>query len=212
MSATRQVVPDTGIYTSPVPKLWTDTIDEHRHAVREAIVDTAARLVSERGIASVRMSEIAKQTGIGRATLYKYFPDVQSILFAWHDRHVADHLGHLTALRDRPGDPWRRLTSVLEAYALMSYHRKDGGAEVAALVHQQDQVAQAQQQLIDLVHGLLTGVGSTGRLRDDVPAQELASYCIHALAAATTVPSEAAVRRLVAVTLAGLRPSGAARP
>lgn len=34
---------------------------------------------------------------------------------------------------------------------------------------------------------------------------ELASYCLHALAAASSLPSKTSVRRLVAVTPAGLR-------
>jgi hypothetical protein len=34
----------------------------------------------------------------------------------------------------------------------------------------------------------------------------LAGYCLHALTAANGLPSKAAVDRLVAVTLAGLRP------
>jgi hypothetical protein len=45
----------------------------------------------------------------------------------------------------------------------------------------------------------------TGDLRDDVAPDELAGYCLHALAAASSLPSKAAVRRLVTVTLAGLR-------
>lgn len=52
---------------------------------------------------------------------------------------------------------------------------------------------------------LLTEGAATGDLRDDVAPDELASYCLHALTAAGTLPSEAAVRRLVKVTLAGLR-------
>ncbi len=36
--------------------------------------------------------------------------------------------------------------------------------------------------------------------------EELANYCLHALAAAQTLTSREAVRRLVEVTLAGLRP------
>jgi hypothetical protein len=47
----------------------------------------------------------------------------------------------------------------------------------------------------------------TGQLRDDVAPDELASYCLHALTAATGLPSKAAVHRLVTVMLAGLRPS-----
>jgi AcrR family transcriptional regulator len=192
-----------------VPKLWNETIEAHRHAVREAILDTAWALATEHGLTSVKMSQIAKRTGIGRATLYKYFPDVEAILLAWHQRHVAGHLEHLAELRDQPGDAGERLKAVLEAYALISQHREHHGAELAALLHRGEHVARAQQQLIDLIRDLLTEVAETGELRDDVSPDELASYCLHALTAASSLPSEAAVRRLVTVTLAGLRPPAA---
>lgn len=58
-----------------------------------------------------------------------------------------------------------------------------------------------------MLKDLLTKAAAAGHVRDDVAPGELASYCLHALAAAGSLPSEAAVRRLVTVTLAGLRPS-----
>jgi hypothetical protein len=58
-----------------------------------------------------------------------------------------------------------------------------------------------------LIRDLLTEVAEAGALRDDVAPGELASYCLHALTAASSLSSKAAVRRLVKVTLAGLRPS-----
>ena len=191
-----------------VPKLWTETIDAHRHTVREAILDTTWALVTEHGLLSVTMSQIAEKTGIGRATLYKYFPDVEAILLAWHQRHVTGHLEHLAELRDQPGDPGERLEAVLHAYALIAYRRGRHGTELSALLHRGEHVAAAQQQLNQLIRDLLTEVAETGGLREDVPPDELASYCLHALTAASGLPSEAAVRRLVTVTLAGLgRPS-----
>jgi len=57
----------------------------------------------------------------------------------------------------------------------------------------------------DLIRGLLTEAAQAGDVRGDVTAEELASCCRHAFAAAGSLPSEAAVRRLVAVTLSGLR-------
>jgi AcrR family transcriptional regulator len=192
-----------------VPRLWNETIEAHRHAVREAILDTTWALATEHGLTSVKMSQIAKDTGIGRATLYKYFADVEAILFAWHQRHVAGHLDHLAELRDQPGDAGERLEAVLDAYALICHHREHHGTELAALLHRGEHVARAQQQLIDLIRDLLTEVAEAGRLRDDVAPDELASYCLHALTAASSLPSEAAVRRLVTVTLAGLRPRAA---
>jgi AcrR family transcriptional regulator len=191
-----------------VPKLWNETIDAHRRAVREATLDTTAALVAEHGLASVTMSQIAEKTGIGRATLYKYFPDVEAVLVAWHQRHVTAHVEHLAEVRDQAGDAGERLKAVLEAYALISHHREHHGSELAALLHRGEHVARAQQQLIDLFRDLLTEGAETGDVRNDVAPDELASYCLHALTAASSLPNKAAVRRLVTVTLAGLRPEG----
>ena len=190
-----------------MPKLWTETIDAHRRTVREAILDTTWALVVERGLLSVTMSQIAETTGIGRATLYKYFPDVEAILSACHQRHVADHLGRLAELANEPRDADERLAAVLEAYALISHHRgRSGTEELGALLHRGEHVDRAEQQIVDLIRDLLVEVAVAGRLREDVAADELANFCLHALAAASSLPSEPAVRRLVTVTMAGLRP------
>ena len=128
-----------------MPKLWTDTVAEHRQAVREATLDAAARLVAERGLTSVTMSAIATEAGIGRATLYKYFPDVEAILVAWHERQVGGHLEDLARIRDQ-APPGQQLEAVLEAYALMTRERPHG-TELATLLHQGEHVARAHHQL-----------------------------------------------------------------
>jgi AcrR family transcriptional regulator len=190
-----------------VPKLWTETIEAHRREMREAILDTTAALVDEHGLRSVTMSQIAEETGIGRATLYKYFPDVEAILFAWHERQISGHLGYLAEVRDQAGDAGTRLEAVLEAYALIS-HESQGhyDTELTAFLHRGEQVPRARQQLGDMIRDLLIEGAKAGDLRDDVAPDELASYCLHALAASSSLRSKAAVRRLVTVTLAGLRP------
>jgi AcrR family transcriptional regulator len=187
-----------------MPRLWTETIEEHRRAVRDATLDTAAALVAAHGLRSVTMSQIAEATGIGRATLYKYFPDVESILAAWHERQVRAHLEQLFALRDRDGDARERLAAILEAYALIQHEHH--GSELAALLHHGEHVARAQQHLGQLVQELLSKAAADGFVRDDIAPDELATYCLHALTAGSSLRSKAAVRRLVAVTLAGLRP------
>jgi AcrR family transcriptional regulator len=188
-----------------MPKLCNETNAAPPAAVRDAILETTWALVDEHGLRSVTMSQIAEKTGIGRATLYKYFPDVEAILLAWHERHVTGHLEHLAEVRDQAGDARERLEAVLEAYALIEHKRH--ATELAALLHRDEHVARAQQQLTDMIRDLLTEGAESGDLRDDVGPEELASYCLCALAAASSLPSKAAVRRLVTVTLAGLRPS-----
>jgi AcrR family transcriptional regulator len=194
-----------------VPKLWNDTIEEHRQAVREATLDATAALVAEDGLLSVTMSRIAEETGVGRATLYKYFPDVEAILLAWHERQINGHLEALAEVRDQAGDATERLEAVLEAYAVLS-HESHGhhDTELAAFLHRDHQVARAQHHLHSMIRDLVTEGARIGSLRDDVAPDELASYCLHALAAASGLRSKAAVRRLVAVTLTGLQPPSGA--
>jgi AcrR family transcriptional regulator len=192
-----------------MPKLWKETIEAHRREAREAILDTTAALVAEHGLRSVTMSQIAEETGVGRATLYKYFPGVEAILLAWHERQITGHLEYLADIRNEAGDAGERLEAVLEAYALIS-HEAHGhhNTELAAFLHRDEQVARAEHQLRAMLRDLLTEAAETGNVRGDVAPAELANYCLHALAAASGLPSKPAVRRLVSVTLAGLRARG----
>jgi AcrR family transcriptional regulator len=154
------------------------------------------------------MTEIAQQTGITRATLYKYFPDVEAILAAWNQRNIARHLAQLTETAAQPGTPGQRLQAVLEAYAAQISHRRPyHGTELAALVHRGEHMATAQQQLRDFLADLLTEAAKAGDVRDDMDPRELAGYCLHALTAAGTLPSADAASRLVTLTMAGLRPA-----
>jgi hypothetical protein len=121
--------------------------------------------------------------------------------------HRTDPPRRLVELRDQAGHAGERLEAVLEAYALISHesHGHNDGA-LATLLHRGEQVARAQQELRAMIQDLLTEGAEAGEVRDDVAADELANYCLHALEGASSVPSKAAVRRLVTVTLAGLRP------
>jgi AcrR family transcriptional regulator len=194
-----------------VPKLWTDTIEEHRRAVQDATLDATAALVAEHGLSSVTMSRIAAQAGIGRATLYKYFPDVETILLAWHERQVARHLRELAEVRDA-AEPGAQLEAVLQAYALIQHQHRHHGTDPAVLLHQGEHVARARHQLHAFISDLLAQAAKAGQIRDDVPPGELASYCLHALTAASSLPTQAAARRLACITLAGLRPDGLPTP
>ncbi len=188
-----------------MPRLWSETIDTHRRAVHEAILDTAAALVRDSGAASVTMSAIAEGAGIGRATLYKYFPDVDAVLAAWHERQVGRHLDQLVAVRDRKGNGIEGLRAVLEAVAMLS-HSGRGGGTTAAHLHDAAHMTHARQRLSGFLQELLAECAAAGDVRVDVPTAELAAYCSAALTAATAIRSRAGVRRLVDVTLAGLRP------
>jgi AcrR family transcriptional regulator len=188
-----------------MPKLWSETVESHRLEVREAILDAVGQLVMSRGLLAVSMSAVAEATNIGRATLYKYFPDVEEVLTAWHERHVSRHLAELTALRDQGGHPSARLRKVLMAYGhICQQRRRHGAGEMAGVLHRTERVQTLQCQLVELVAELVRDAAAEGVVRADVPAQELAAFAIHALGAADDVSSDAALKRLVDLVWSGL--------
>lgn len=191
-----------------MPRLWTETIESHRREVRDAILETTAKLAAEQGVLSVTMSQIAEETGIGRATLYKYFPDVEAILLAWHEKHIQHHLDRLAGLLhgvDKPGD---RLEAVLEAYAFIQYElRSVHGTELGSFLHRDEHVADTRHKLHGFVRRLIADAAAAGTVRQDVGPDELAVYCLHALGASASMRSKGAVSRLVSVTLDALRTS-----
>jgi len=169
----------------------------------DQIVVAAASRPSTRGLLAVTMSDIAEATGIGRATLYKYFPDVEMILSAWHQRHVEAHL-ELRRIQERTADPVTRLQAVLARYAdICRKRRRHGDDELVAVLHRSTQVRKLQRQLLDLISGLVADAAGAGAIRQDVPAEELASYCVHALAAAGD-SSTTAIDRLLDVVWTGI--------
>ena len=174
----------------------------HRRAVRDAVLDATADLVAEHGL-TLTMSDIAGRAGIGRATLYRHFADVDAVLTAWHERQIAEHLQQLAQVRDRAGGPADRLAAVLAAYAGLSRHRH--GGEPAARLHRGEHMTGTRARLHTFLADLIAEAARAGAVRADVPAAELADYALGALSAAAGAASEAAVHRLVAVTLAGLR-------
>jgi AcrR family transcriptional regulator len=101
--------------------------------VSDAILDATADLAASEGLSAVTMSRIAEDAGIGRATLYKYFADIQQILIAWHRRQIDSHLEQLAAVRTSAADPGEALRAVLLAYGEIIRTRH--GHALASLLH-----------------------------------------------------------------------------
>lgn len=179
-----------------MPKLWTDTVATHREEVRQAVLDAAGQLVARDGLWAVSMSRLAEAAGIGRATLYKYFADVEEVLAAWHARQVSAHLADLAAVAGA-GTPVARLRAVLERYAQICVQRSRHGGDVAAALHRAPGIDDQHRQLQDLITDLIEEAASAGTVRADVPAEQLAGFCLAALNAAGTATSPDVVVQLV---------------
>lgn len=56
---------------------------------RQAILDAAVDLIIEKGFRATSMRAIARQAGVGDATVYNYFPTKESIFYAYYEGRFA---------------------------------------------------------------------------------------------------------------------------
>ena len=176
---------------------WDHTVDMHRAAQREAIATAAWALAQEHGPLAITMSQVAEAAGVSRPTLYKYFPDVVSMLTAHHRKHVEAHVAELACIVGGLGGPGERLERLVVAYAEICHHRAPhGSAEVDRLVHTPFELGAAESQLVDLFARAIREVDPG---RGDLTPRALAAFAVRALGAAADVPRTKvpAVARLV---------------
>jgi AcrR family transcriptional regulator len=185
-------------YPRGVPKLWRETVEEHRRDVRAAILETAWTLAGERGLRGVTMGAVAGRSGIARATLYKYFSGVDEILIAAHADHVTQHLTQLEAARAGAASAGEGLHGMLAGYARICFHRgKTAPLDLHGLVHEGPQHERSQSELVALFSRAVRDAQDSGQLRNDIAAPELAAYCVNALEAAVGASTRPALDRLV---------------
>lgn len=55
---------------------------------RKKIIAAAVELIGEEGFKSATMRKIARQAGIGDATIYNYFPTKEAILYGYYEDHM----------------------------------------------------------------------------------------------------------------------------
>src|SRR5678815_1427507 len=76
---------------------------EDKEVRRQAILDAAERLFVKHPERMASVSEVAESAGLGKGTVYLYFPSKEEMLLALHERHVAAFFEELTSLLERPG-------------------------------------------------------------------------------------------------------------
>src|SRR4051794_6719448 len=64
--------------------------ERRRQETADLIVDAVLDLMADAGLEGLTMDAIAEQAGVSLRTLYRYFPDRQSLLTAALERHNQD--------------------------------------------------------------------------------------------------------------------------
>jgi len=130
-------------------------------------------LVGERGMSDVSMVDVAKHAGIGRATLYKYFPGVEEIVAEFVMRSVRDRQDLLESVVADAADPVeaiRAFLSLLLQYFATTEHRSASAAVSPEQFSPQvgRDVHAAFAQVHELMAQLVVDAQLAGDLRDDI--------------------------------------------
>ena len=71
-----------------MPKISAATLEQHRAATLDKLLDAFGGLVMSKGYADVSLADVAAEAGLARTAIYNYFPDRETLLFEWTDREV----------------------------------------------------------------------------------------------------------------------------
>lgn len=181
---------------------------------REALLSRAAELIAEQG-PGVPLDEIARAAGVGNATLYRHFPDRNSLLHA-----IAKQAIGLTAEAAE-----RALTEETDSYQALACYLREAvqmrvawvmPAIAAALDRDDAELAGLRAHSVAAIAKLIVNAQRDGVIRPDVTFGDISLLLIR-LARPLPPGQDRAVQDSVAqrhltILLAGLRPGAEPLP
>lgn len=162
----------TAAVESDPPALEDRPLRRDAQRTRRRVLDAANELFAERGI-EVGFDEIARLAGVGVGTVYRRFPDRESLVEALFsekaDQIVASASGALAVT-----DPWEAIVVFCER-TIMDRHRDRGLADVLANPrHGHRRLVMLRDQMAAILGELLDRAQRAGVVRADLQALDLA--------------------------------------
>lgn len=141
---------------------------------RDRIIAAARTVFTERGT-EVPMEEIARAAGVGIGTLYRRFPDRDSLISAVGRDAFERVLDEARTISDHESDPWRALAGfLLRAADLRTVVRFSMlSPRARGIVGADPEVNQARNELLEILDGLVRAAQANGSLRSDVSSGDL---------------------------------------
>ena len=175
-------------------------------ANRRVILDAGARLIAEHGI-STTLNDVARDAGVGIATVYRNFPNREALL----DALFAVKLSELVSLAEISAaisDPAQAFDSY--QFAVMKLHATDRGV-VPALMRANHSAAFSEElarQLGPRVQPLIHAAQAAGTLREAFTIQDLCllSAMVGSVADLTRDSEPALWERYARMLIDGTRP------
>jgi AcrR family transcriptional regulator len=172
---------------------------------RRRILETAATVFAERGL-GVSLDDIAAAAGVGVGTVYRRFPDKDTLI----DAVFEDKIGRMEAIaRDalEVDDPWEAFAGFMRGACRVQ--AADRGLREALLASDRghDRVARARDTMGPLVTQLLGRAQAAGAVRTDLSEHDvpLLNFAVGFVADTTGAVAPDYWERTLTVVLDGLR-------
>ncbi|GAA2087500.1 TetR/AcrR family transcriptional regulator [Aeromicrobium tamlense] len=173
-AAPRRAPAGEGAYSTDVPKIIGDSLEEHRATMRRRVFDALVELLRERPFDLITMADLATHAGVGRSSLYNHFKDKEAVVVAFATDETSRYLEQLNAsLADRT-TPTERLETYVRHHVDTSKDFHIGlGPELRAMLSPESVTAMrehvvAVEQVLRQI--LIDGVASGEFTVDDVDA------------------------------------------
>ena len=156
------------------------------------------------------MRAIAREAGVGIATLYRHFPTRESLVSAIYQDQVerltsgaSELLGQLP-----PAEAMRRWMDLFGDWLVTKHGMLD---TLLAMVESGELAnAQGRGELLEAITSILDAGRAAGDLRADVTAEDIAASLVGIFTVAGQPPNQAQASRLLNLLMDGLRPGGQA--
>ena len=173
---------------------------------RSQLLEVATRMFVSADDTEPSMRAIAREAGVGIATLYRHFPTRESLV----DAVYRDQVARLTAgarellAQLPPPAALRRWMDLFGDWIAT----KNGMLDTLLAMIESGEIAHAQTQaeLLAAIDAILAAGRATGELRSDVTAEDIAASLIGIFTVARP-PDSARAARLLNILMDGLRPA-----
>ena len=180
---------------------------------RQRILAAASQVFTERGL-DATLDEVARAAGVGIGTVYRRFPDKESLVAALFRERV-DNLVTVAEDACAAADPWQGIVSYLE-YAAAAMAGDTGLRQLMMFAtYDRDQVCYARDRMRPVISRLVERAQASGDLREDFAATDvkMIAFMLASLAEYAAAVTPDVWRRYLAMLIDGLRPSrGATSP
>lgn len=170
---------------------------------RERIIEAAVEVFSSDGGAS--LSAIGKLAGVGQGTLYRHFPDRESLVWAIYEREVDDLVARAEKLlkMTTPTQALRQWMSHLARFALTKAGL--GAAMNEPIVRETKAARPGYARIVRVIEDLLAAGRATGDVRADVTVEDFLSLIAGLWQIGPGPEGEARAQRLLDLVVLAIR-------